>query len=130
MALPEILAPEGTPVFLAEGHQQDDDSPFAVIDYATGHSRSRRTKQKPERVVRVRWFLEAHLVPIVREWFEETLLQASLPFAAYIRNLGPGMVFVGARWISYQWEMLHLGRAIVSGELLVEDEETPPVVLL
>jgi hypothetical protein len=130
MTLPTITAPEGTPVFLAEGHSIEEDSVYAQVPYTTGHSRARRVWTVPERVVSVSWLLDADLLAAVDAWYEDALLAGTREFAARVRNQGAGaaLLWWTARWINFETEMLHLGRGRVSGSLLLtgEGSETGP----
>jgi hypothetical protein len=122
MTLPLITVPEGTPCFLAEGHGIDEDSVFAQVPFATGHSRARRVWSVTERLVSVSWLLEADEMAAVDEWFEDTLQAGAAEFAAQVKNVGAGLLWWRARWVSFQTEMLHLGRGRVSGVLLLTGE--------
>lgn len=128
MSLPGIIAPPGTPVFLAEGHQIAEDSVFAQVNFRSGHARSRRARTVPERVVSVSWFLEADQLADVESWFENDLQAGALQFAARVANQGPGLLYWTARWIEFQTQMLPLGRGLVTGTLLLtgEGSETGP----
>jgi hypothetical protein len=128
MTIPLITAPAGTPFVLAEGHGIEEDSVFAQVPFATGHSRARRVWTVTERLVTVRWLLEADEMAAVDEWFEDTLQAGALEFAAQMKNVGAGLLWWRARWVSFQTEMLHLGRGRVSGVLLLtgEGSETGP----
>lgn len=121
MTLPTITAPEGAPVFLAEGHEIEEDSVFAQVAYTTGHSRARRVWTVPERVVTVSWLLEPDVLAAVDDWYETTLRVGSRQFAARVRNQGASaaLLWWTARWITYQVEMMNLGRGRVSGTLLL-----------
>jgi hypothetical protein len=122
MTLPTITAPSGTPVFLAEGHGIEEDSVFAQVKFATGHSRARRVWTVTERVVSVQWFLEADEMLAVDDWYENVLLAGAREFSAYVRNQGDGMLWWRARWVEYRTEMLHKGRGRVTGSLLLTGE--------
>lgn len=130
MTLPTITAPDGAPVFLAEGHGIEEDSVFAQVGYTTGHSRARRVWTVPERAVAVSWLLDADVMAAVDDWYENTLLAGTRQFAARVRNQGAGsaLLWWTARWIDFQTEMLNLGRGRVSGMLLLtgEGSETGP----
>lgn len=128
MALPTITAPPGTPVFLAAGHQHVEDSAYAQVRPTTGHSRARRVWTTTERVVAVSWLLSASQMAAVDAWFEDDLEAGALEFAAQVANLGPGLLWYRARWISFETELLNLGRGRVSGTLLLigEGTATPP----
>lgn len=128
MSLPGITAPVGTPLFLADGHSITEDSMFAPVRPRTGHSRLRRVRTAPERVVSVGWLLEADELLRVIEWFEDTLQAGALEFAALVANQGPGQRWWRARWVSFQTEMLHKGRGRVTGTLFLvgDPSETGP----
>lgn len=129
MALPTILAPSVAPVFLAAGHEFTETGAFSEVPVGTGHSRMRRTRTTTERVVSVRWFLEAAALAAVESWFELDLKAGSLPFTARVASQeGAGLVYWAARWISFECELLHYGRGRVSGSLLLigEPSETGP----
>lgn len=128
MSLPSITAPSGTPPFLAYGHGIEEDSVFANVKSATGHGRKRRVYTVPERVVQVSWFLDADELEAVEDWYENTLQAGSLEFAAQVANQGPGLLWWTARWVDIQYELLHFGRARVTGSLFLtgEGSETGP----
>ena len=117
--LPTITVPAGVDAFLAEGHAIDEDSVYAQVPYATGHSRTRPLWTVSERVVPVSVFVEAEQLAAMDDWYENTLLAGAEPFAAEIRNQGPGTLWWRARWIDYQSEMLHSGCGLVSGTLFI-----------
>lgn len=121
MLLPTITTPPGTPEFLASGHDVAEDSVFVQWKAATGHSRARRVWTVTERVVNVEWFLEPGYLEAVEGWFETTLQVGARLFSARVRNeeTGPLLLWWAARWISIQYDMLPLGRARVSGSLML-----------
>ncbi len=119
MALPPIVGPAGTPVFLAEGHDIEEISSYAQVRFGTGHGRARPARRAVDRIVSVEWFLEAQQMLDVFNWYEDGLEAGALTFSAYIKRLGAGMVWREARWISFETEMLHFGRGRVSGRLLL-----------
>lgn len=119
MALPTIVAPPGTPVFLADGHEIEELSPYAQIRFGTGHGRARPARTLVERIVAVEWFLEADQMLEVYEWYEDGLEAGRRTFSAYLKKLGAGMIWREALWIVFETEMLHLGRGRVSGRLLL-----------
>ena len=119
MALPPIIAPPGTPVFLADGHEIEEVSPYAQIRFGTGHGRARPARTIVERVVSVEWFLSAAQMLDVYEWYEDGLEAGERTFSAYLKRLGAGMIWREARWIQFETEMLHFGRGRVSGSLLL-----------
>lgn len=124
MTLPSITAPPGTPAFLVDGHAIEEDSVFAQVRTATGHSRARRRWTVIERVVAVSWLLEADQLEAVDSWYEDALLVGEREFAAQIANQGAGArkLWWRARWISFDIEMLHKGRGLVSGSLFLTGE--------
>lgn len=129
MSLPPILAPSSAPVFLADGHQISERSPYAPVQYGSGHTRLRRVRTVPERVVSVEWFLEAGVLAEVEEWYEEVLVAGQELFSARVANQeGSGLVYWAARWISFEYELLELGRARLSGSIYLygEPSATPP----
>jgi len=126
MALPEILPPAGTPVFLAEGHGIEPQSVYADVQFGAGHSRRRRVWTRAPRVVSVSWLLEADEMAAVDDWFENTLLAGARKFSAQVANQGPGLLWWEAQWLEpYHAEAMHLGRWRVTGQLLLTGEGTP-----
>lgn len=122
MTLPTIRPPAGTPAFLADGLTISEDSVYASVGMASGHSRQRRRWTVTERVVPVAWLLREQRLADVDRWFNETLEAGTLPFAAPIANqgLGPRRLWWRATWISYQVEMLvGTARGRVTGSLLL-----------
>jgi hypothetical protein len=130
MTLPAIITPPGTAEFLATGHDVTEDSVYAQWKAATGHSRTRRVWTVTEREVGIEWFLEAGQLEAVEEWFETTLQAGVRTFSARIRNetTGPLLVWWEARWTRIEYEMLPLGRAHVTGSLMLfgEGSVEPP----
>lgn len=124
MTLPTLTAPVSAPVFLAEGHGIEEDPVFTDVQVASGHARRRRVFTVAERVVSVRWLLEAAQMAAVDDWFENTLQAGALSWSAQVANqAGPGLVWWEARWLAPpQFEMLHLGRGLVSGQLFLVGE--------
>jgi hypothetical protein len=122
MTLPLITPPVGTPLFLVEGHGIDEDSVFDQVAFATGHSRARRVWTVTERAVSVRWLLDADELAAVDAWYEDTLAAGSLEFAVQVKDLGPGLRWWRARWISFETQLLHLGRGLVTGTLFLTGE--------
>lgn len=130
MSLPSITVPPGSPCFLAEGHAITEDSVYADVAPITGHSRTRRVWTVGERVVSVRWFLEAADMARVEAWFENDLLAGSRQFSVEVRSQADGQALVwwAARWVHFETEMMALGRGTVSGQLFLvgEPSDTPP----
>lgn len=123
MALPGITAPPGTPVFFVLGHAIDESSVFAQVRPARGHSRARRKQSVPERTVSVQWQLEADTMAAVWNWYEDTLKAGSLEFSAHVAaEVTTGLVYWQARWKTISFELQHLGRGRVSGELFLRGE--------
>lgn len=136
MALPTIIAPPEAPVFLADGHEIEELSRYAQVPMQTGHSRARAVRSQNERIVSVRWFLEAEAMLAVYEWYEGTLQAGTRLFAARVARQGgdptsglwPSLAWWSARWLDFSTEMLHRGRGVVTGRLyLIEGpfEEGP-----
>lgn len=119
MALPPIIAPPGTPVFLADGHEVEEVSRHAQVRFGTGHGRARPARTAVDRIISVAWFLSAEQMLDVFNWYEDGLEAGALTFSAYIKRIGAGMVWREARWIQFETEMLHLGRGRVSGRLML-----------
>lgn len=125
MALPTIIAPPEAPVFLADGHEIEELSRYAQVPMQVGHSRARPVRSSNERIVNVRWFLEAEPMAAVYEWYEGTLEAGTRLFAARVARQGgdptsglwPSLAWWSARWLSFQTEMLHYGRGVVTGRL-------------
>jgi hypothetical protein len=130
MALPPIIAPPGTPVFLAEGHDVEDISRHAQVRFATGHGRARPVRSALNSIISVEWFLEAAQLADVRAWYEDGLEAGARSFSAYLKRFGAGMYWREARWLNFETEMLHFGRGRVSGRLFLFGPEynTGPTV--
>lgn len=130
MSLPSITVPPGAPCFLAEGHAITEDSVYADVAPITGHSRTRRVWTVGERVVLVRWFLEAADMARVEAWYEHDLLAGARQFSVEVRSQanGPALVWWAARWVSFETEMMALGRGTVVGQLFLvgQPSDTPP----
>jgi len=130
MTLPAITTPAGTPKFLASSHTVTEDSAYAVVKSATGHSRQRRVWTVTERLVNVEWFLEEDLLIATEDWYENTLQAGTRTFSVQLRNEGatPDLLWWEVRWISFQTEMMNYGRGRVSGQLMLfgEGSSTPP----
>jgi len=123
MSLPPILAPSSAPVFLADGHQVSERSPFARVGYGSGHSRLRRVRTTTERIVTVEWFLDAGVLEEIVEWYEEVLYAGQESFSARVANQdGSGLVYWAARWVAFEYELLELGRARLSGSIYLYGE--------
>lgn len=124
MSLPSITAPPGTPAFLVDGHAIEEDSVYAQVRTATGHSRARRRWTVMERVVSVGLILEADQLEAFDEWYETALLAGAREFAAQIANQGEGArkLWWRARWISFDIEMMHRGRGYVRGSLFLSGD--------
>lgn len=122
MTIPSVKAPAGTPRFLYEGHAVEEDSVFAQVKFATGHSRARRRWTTTERVVEVSWFLTQQRLLAVDYWYQNTLEAGSKEFAAEVKRLGAGTQWWTARWISYQCEMRPGNRGVITGSILLTGE--------
>lgn len=123
VTLPTIIAPPSAPVFLAAGHQVNEDGAFAPVRFATGHARNRRTRTVTERTVTVGWFLNAGPLADVWAWYENDLQSGTLPFSARVANdEGDGLVYWAARWVDFQIEMLPNGRGRLTGTLYLYGE--------
>ncbi len=129
MPLPEILAPAGTPPFLADGHGIAPRPVYVDVGMRTGHARRRRMTTTAPRVVSVSWFLTEAEMTAVDEWFETALLVGSRKFTALVQNQGEGALYWEAQWLTpwvadpsreFAW--------VVSGQLLLtgEGSETAP----
>lgn len=119
MALPPIIAPPGTPVFLADGHDVEDVSRYAQVRFATGHGRARPARSSLDSIVSVEWFLEAAQMNDVYAWYEDGLEAGARTFSAYLKRFGSGMFWREARWLNFETEMLHFGRGRASGRLFL-----------
>lgn len=125
MALPTIIAPPEAGVFLADGHEIQELSRYAQVPMQTGHSRARVVRSQNERMVNVSWFLEADALLAVYEWYEGALKAGTRLFAARVATQGgdpstgvwPSLSWWTARWVEFQYEMLHYGRGIVTGRV-------------
>ncbi len=123
MSLPELLAPEGTPVFLAADHAISLHGLYADVRFRTGHGRKRRVYTSSRREVDVSWFLEADQMAEVDDWFETALDVGDRHFSARVANQGAGFLYWDAQWLTpYLSTPLHLGRWRVTGTLLLIGE--------
>jgi len=113
-------------VFLAAGHGIEEDSVYAAVQMASGHSRQRRRWTVPERVVSVSWLLKGEAqIAEVDEWFDITLEAGALPFSAQVANQGSGsaLLWWRARWLAgWQFEMIPGGFCRVTGQLFLTGE--------
>lgn len=126
MPLPLVTAPPEAPEFLANGFSAGDDPVFSDVPVGTGHARRRRVYTLPLRTVRLRWLLEAGALAAVEDWYENALQAGALSWAARIADpSSPSLLWCEARWISFSIEMLHYGRGVLSGELLLIGDPTP-----
>lgn len=129
MALPTIIAPPEAPRFLADGHEIEEISKYAQVNLQVGHSRVRRIRSLPERMVNVSWFLEADALAAVHEWYEGNLEAGTKLWAALVATQGgdpttgiwPSLSWWTARWVDFQVEMLHYGRGRVVGKVYLID---------
>lgn len=130
MTLPSITAPTGTPVFQEAGHGIEEDSVYAQVQFATGHSRARRVSTVTERVVSVSWFLEADELAAVDDWYQSALQAGTREFSAQVRSqvTGQRLLWWTARWIEFQTVMLTRNRGRAGGRLLLtgDGSETGP----
>lgn len=125
MALPTIVAPPEAGVFLADGHEIEELSRYAQVPMQVGHSRPRVVRSLNERMVDVSWFLEADALLAVYEWYEGTLQAGTRLFAARVASQGvapasgawPRLSWWTARWVQFQYEMLHYGRGVITGRV-------------
>lgn len=121
MALPEITAPAGTPVFLEAGHAITPRSVYSNVAMTTGYARKRRIYTTAPRIQAVAWFLNSKQMAAVDDWFEHTLLVGHRHFAALVASdRGPGRLWWDAQWVApYRAEPLNSGFWRVTGELLL-----------
>lgn len=129
MSLPGVTEPAGLRPFLVAGHAIQEDSVFEQIKFITGHSRARRQRTVAERVVSVSRILDAADMKAYDDWYEDVLLSGSLQFAVQVADqASKGLLWWTARWVSYQFEMMHLGRGQMTGQLFLtgEGSTTPP----
>jgi hypothetical protein len=119
VSVPNLKAPPGTPRFQADGHSVEEDSAYAQVGYAQGHSRARRRWTSTQRVVTVSWFLSAQKLQAIDDWYENALKSGERQFAAEVKKEGAGTLWWTARWISYQCEMKTGNRGRISGSILL-----------
>ena len=98
MALPELLLPDGTPAFLADGHGIDLSPLYADVSMHTGHDRRRRVYTVVPRVVSVGLQLTAAQMLALHNWFEGPLQAGAQWFSAQVANQGTGLLWWKARF--------------------------------
>lgn len=120
MTLPALVAPAGTPPFLAAGHSHAESEVYGDVDFTVGHSRKRRLWVGTDRVVGVEWTLTAAQMAAVDAWFEGSLLAGEREFAARVAAQGPGLLWWTAQWVEpYEATPLDGGRWHIVGKLLL-----------
>ena len=98
MALPELLLPDGTPAFLADGHSIELTPMYADVPTRTGHDRRRRVYTVVPRVVSVGLQLTAAQMLAFHAWYEGALQAGAQRFSAQLANQGPGLLWWSARF--------------------------------
>lgn len=122
--LPEITVPDGTPSFLATGHDAEEVPTFAVVKLGTGHSRTRRLYTAPERIVSVGWFLTQEQMAALDDWFEKALLVGSNFFSIQVQDqTSPDLLWWKAKWVK-PWDAnpVEAGNWEVTGQLRLYGE--------
>ena len=99
MALPELTLPDGTPAFLADGHNIELMPMYADVTMRTGHDRRRRVYTVVPRIVSVGLQLTAAQMLAFHTWYEGPLQAGFLPFSAQVANQGPGLLWWKARFV-------------------------------
>ena len=99
MALPELLLPDGTPAFLADGHSIELTPMYADVPTRTGHGRRRRVFTVVPRIVSVGLQLTAAQMLAFHNWFEGPLQAGAQSFSAQVANQGPGLLWWQARFV-------------------------------
>lgn len=99
MALPELLLPDGTPAFLADGHNIELTPMYADVPTRTGHGRRRRVFTVVPRIVSVGLQLTAAQMLAFHAWFEGPLQAGAQSFSAQVANQGPGLLWWQARFV-------------------------------
>jgi hypothetical protein len=117
MAVP---MPPGVPVFHVDGHSTALDDQYAHISYGLGHRRSRRTRTASERIITIKWLLTSEQLRAVIDWYEYDLQAGALEFTCQVKDLSSsGLETIDARWLSFSVQMMHLGRGMVTGSMMV-----------
>lgn len=86
MALPQLTLPPGTPPFLLDGHQIEQNSLYGVSPMQAGHSRTRRVWTSSERFADVSLFLTADRMAAVHDWYEGPLFDGNGRFSAHVAD--------------------------------------------
>lgn len=125
MSVPNIKAPPGTPRFLLDDHGIEPLSPHAIVQMASGHSRTRRLTTVDSRVVSVSWFLSAEKLAAIDSWYHQVLRSGEREFAAEVMGQGLDDVqWWTARWIEFEVGMRTKNRGRLSGRLFLYGEPT------
>lgn len=107
MALPTITAPSGTPPWRVSPHDFTLQSPFAEVEFTTGHARKRRVTTGTTYTAQVEMLLREAKAAAVHEWFETTLEVGALPFAAALLSPSNVLNWWHARFIEPPtWEFV------------------------
>lgn len=125
MALPNILAPFGTPPFRTIDHSVKPDEVFANVKFTTGSSRARRLfSGSVPRIVTVSWELSQLQMEAVDTWAEDVLKAYTLHFSALVANhQGHGLLWFDANWVEpYTAEPMDGLRWVVTGSLYLTGE--------
>lgn len=102
MALPELLMPPTLPDFKAGGHKAKPEPLYGAVDRQGGASRKRRLfTSTPRRLEAQLEVTQAQLESFVL-WHEEVLKAGSLPFAAKVAKVGPGVEYWEAYCLSFK----------------------------
>jgi hypothetical protein len=128
VTFPTIFEPSSIPGFTTDGTERQAKPSFKLIQFARGHTRTRRKCTGAPVVVNVTRVLTPAQAATFLTFYESTLKVGSERFVAYIsRNIGEDWLYWDASWISEpQWEAV-AGQPMwrLSGQLLlVGDAQT------
>lgn len=100
MALPELTAPPGTPAFKADLESFQPEDVYASFTSTIGHTRKRRVYTDADATIKIKWRLNAAQMAAVHAWAEDVLHAYTEHFSGRFDDLGPGLVWYEAAWIT------------------------------
>lgn len=119
MALPSRTMPSSLPPWQAQGYTAEPEPLFAHAAMTTGHARTRRLYTAANRRERAGLRLTPAQLPVWHAWVEDDLQAGSLPFAAQVANLGPGVRWYEALLLEWPSDPRAGGRTLVECTLLL-----------
>jgi len=122
MSVPNIKVPPGTPRFQLDGHGFEPVPIYGRVQFAVGHSRSRRVASFQNRTFNVSWFLSAEKLAAIDNWYRYVLKAGERQFAAEVLYVDGYSVWYTARWISYEITMKTKNRGRLVGKLFLSGE--------